>query len=83
MQETALEQPRASWPSSARQIGSALAPHAIYTVSEELLRWTAELAAEREIPVQIHLSETEDEVERLPRAARRCARPPTSTASGC
>jgi 5-methylthioadenosine/S-adenosylhomocysteine deaminase len=44
------------------EIGSALAPHAIYTVSEELLRWTAELSAAREIPVQIHLSETEQEV---------------------
>ena len=44
------------------EIGSALAPHAIYTVSEELLRWTAELSAEREVPVQIHLSETEKEV---------------------
>jgi 5-methylthioadenosine/S-adenosylhomocysteine deaminase len=44
------------------EIGSALAPHAIYTVSEELLRWTAELSAERELPVQIHLSETEQEV---------------------
>jgi 5-methylthioadenosine/S-adenosylhomocysteine deaminase len=44
------------------EIGSTLAPHAIYTVSEELLRWTAELAAEREVCVQIHLSETEKEV---------------------
>ncbi|HEY6550944.1 MAG TPA: amidohydrolase [Solirubrobacterales bacterium] len=44
------------------EIGSALAPHAIYTVSEELLRWTAELATEREVCVQIHLSETEKEV---------------------
>jgi 5-methylthioadenosine/S-adenosylhomocysteine deaminase len=43
-------------------IDSALAPHAIYTVSEALLRWTAELAAERGVPVQIHLSETEQEV---------------------
>jgi 5-methylthioadenosine/S-adenosylhomocysteine deaminase len=43
-------------------IGSALAPHSIYTVSEELLRWTAELAAEREVPIEIHLSETEEEV---------------------
>jgi 5-methylthioadenosine/S-adenosylhomocysteine deaminase len=40
----------------------ALAPHAIYTVSEELLRWAAELATERELPIQIHLSETEQEV---------------------
>jgi 5-methylthioadenosine/S-adenosylhomocysteine deaminase len=44
------------------EIGSALAPHAIYTVSEGLLRWTAELAAERKLPVHIHLSETEQEV---------------------
>ncbi|HEY0391927.1 MAG TPA: amidohydrolase [Solirubrobacterales bacterium] len=44
------------------EIESALAPHAIYTVSEGLLRWTAELAAERGLPVQIHLSESEQEV---------------------
>lgn len=44
------------------RIGSSLAPHAIYTVSEGLLRWTAETASEREIPIQIHLSETEQEV---------------------
>jgi 5-methylthioadenosine/S-adenosylhomocysteine deaminase len=43
-------------------IGRALAPHAIYTVSEELLSWIAELAAERGVPVHIHLSETEKEV---------------------
>lgn len=44
------------------RIGSALAPHSIYTVSEELLRWTAETAAERGVAVHIHLSETEQEV---------------------
>jgi 5-methylthioadenosine/S-adenosylhomocysteine deaminase len=44
------------------RIGSSLAPHAIYTVSEELLRCTAETAAEREVAIQIHLSETEQEV---------------------
>jgi len=44
-------------------IDAAIAPHSIYTVSEELLRWTAETAAERELPVQIHLAETADEVE--------------------
>ena len=42
----------------------ALAPHAIYTVTDESLRWVAEAAAERELPVHIHLSETEDEVVR-------------------
>jgi len=45
------------------QITPALAPHAIYTVSEESLRWIGELSAERELPVQIHLSETEGEVQ--------------------
>ena len=45
------------------QIAPALSPHSIYTAGEPLLRWTAETAAERGIPVQIHLSETEKEVE--------------------
>jgi 5-methylthioadenosine/S-adenosylhomocysteine deaminase len=44
------------------RIAASLAPHAIYTVSSEGLRWVAETAAERELPIQIHLSETEDEV---------------------
>ncbi len=44
------------------QVGAAFAPHSIYTVSEGLLRWTAEQAAERGLPVHIHLSETEQEV---------------------
>ncbi|HEX6153702.1 MAG TPA: amidohydrolase [Solirubrobacterales bacterium] len=44
-------------------IAPALAPHAIYTVSEESLRWIGELSAERGLPVQIHLSETEKEVQ--------------------
>lgn len=37
-------------------------PHAIYTVSGPTLEWIARQSAEREIPVQIHLSETEQEV---------------------
>ncbi len=47
-----------------RRIRPSLAPHAIYTVSEESLRWIAELAEEHLVPVQIHLSETVSEVER-------------------
>jgi 5-methylthioadenosine/S-adenosylhomocysteine deaminase len=43
-------------------VSPALGPHAIYTVSEGALRWIGEAAAERELPVHIHLSETEDEV---------------------
>jgi 5-methylthioadenosine/S-adenosylhomocysteine deaminase len=44
-------------------IGSALAPHSIYTVSEPLLRWAGETAAERGLAIHTHLSETEKEVE--------------------
>jgi 5-methylthioadenosine/S-adenosylhomocysteine deaminase len=40
----------------------AIAPHAIYTVSEELLRWAGEAAVEHGVAIQIHLSETESEV---------------------
>ncbi len=40
----------------------ALAPHSIYMVSEDSLRWIAELSGERGVPIQIHLSETEQEV---------------------
>jgi 5-methylthioadenosine/S-adenosylhomocysteine deaminase len=43
-------------------ITPALAPHAIYTVSEDSLRWIGELGRERGVPVQIHLAETEQEV---------------------
>ncbi len=45
------------------RISPALAPHAIYTVSETALRWIAELGAAHQVPIQIHLSETADEVE--------------------
>lgn len=44
-------------------VSPALAPHSIYTVSADSLRWIAELGAERQLPIQIHLAETEHEVE--------------------
>jgi 5-methylthioadenosine/S-adenosylhomocysteine deaminase len=44
------------------RIAPALAPHAIYTVSEASLRWIAEHAKDRELPIHIHVSETEREV---------------------
>jgi 5-methylthioadenosine/S-adenosylhomocysteine deaminase len=44
------------------RVSAGLAPHAIYSVGEESLRWVAERAEEFELPVQIHLSETEPEV---------------------
>ena len=50
------------WRGAGRRIDVALAPHSIYTVSEELLRWAGEQAAERGLAFHIHLSETEQEV---------------------
>jgi 5-methylthioadenosine/S-adenosylhomocysteine deaminase len=61
MQETALEG-LDGLTELGPEVVPTLAPHAIYTVSEELLRWATELAAARELPIQIHLSETEQEV---------------------
>lgn len=39
-----------------------LGPHAIYTVSEENLRWMAAFAQGHDLKIHIHLSETETEV---------------------
>jgi 5-methylthioadenosine/S-adenosylhomocysteine deaminase len=44
------------------RVSPSLGPHAIYTVSAESLAWLAEVGAERGITLQIHLSETEQEV---------------------
>jgi 5-methylthioadenosine/S-adenosylhomocysteine deaminase len=41
----------------------AISPHAPYTVTPEDLEWCARLAAEHDLPIQIHLSETLGEVE--------------------
>ena len=41
-----------------------LAPHAPYTVSDETLKKVATLAAELDVPVHIHLHETQEEIER-------------------
>ncbi len=40
-----------------------LGPHAIYTVSTQSLRWIRSFADEHNIPIHIHLSETQKEVE--------------------
>jgi 5-methylthioadenosine/S-adenosylhomocysteine deaminase len=45
------------------KVTAALAPHSIYMVSEESLRFIGDLSAERDVPVQIHLSETKPEVD--------------------
>jgi 5-methylthioadenosine/S-adenosylhomocysteine deaminase len=44
------------------RVSPSLGPHAIYTVSSGSLAWIAEVAAERQIPLQIHVSETQHEV---------------------
>src|SRR5256885_1805551 len=43
-------------------VQASLAPHGIYTASEPTLAWVAEQAATRNVPVQLHFLETEDEV---------------------
>jgi len=45
------------------RIGFALGPHAIYTVSKNSLKWAAGFAAENDLPIHIHISETQKEVD--------------------
>ena len=47
----------------SNRIKLALGPHAIYTVSGELLQWLHQFASERNLPIHLHLAETEGEVE--------------------
>ena len=51
------------------------APHAPYTCTPEILRACAELAAEFDVPLHTHLSETLLEVERIPAAQRHAGDP--------
>ncbi len=44
-------------------VSAAVSPHAIYTVDRDGLEFAAALAADRGLPVHIHLSETASEVE--------------------
>jgi 5-methylthioadenosine/S-adenosylhomocysteine deaminase len=46
-----------------QRVEASLGPHAIYTVSTESLEWLAGQAADRRVPVHIHLSETRTEVD--------------------
>lgn len=41
----------------------ALGPHSVYTVSRESLEWIAQFSREHDLPVHIHLAETEWEIE--------------------
>ncbi|HET8639337.1 MAG TPA: amidohydrolase [Solirubrobacterales bacterium] len=63
LRETARDSIEALLELDEGSVAAALTPHAIYTVSEESLRWTAELAASKGLPVHIHLSETTKEVD--------------------
>ena len=45
------------------RIQYAAGPHAIYTVSGELLQWIHAFAKEHQIPIHLHLAETEGEVQ--------------------
>ena len=47
---------------SSKKNSLFLAAHSIYTLSKESLKWIAKLSKEKNIPVHIHLSETEFEV---------------------
>jgi 5-methylthioadenosine/S-adenosylhomocysteine deaminase len=44
------------------KVALTIAPHALYTVSAETLRWVSEKAQEHGMALHIHLSETEQEV---------------------
>lgn len=46
------------------RVALAAAPHSIYTVPADVLRWVGDVAAEHDLLVHIHLSETAAEVER-------------------
>ncbi|MDR2916398.1 MAG: amidohydrolase [Tannerella sp.] len=46
----------------SERIHYALGPHAVYTVSGELLRWTSDFAKDNDLLMHLHLAETEGEV---------------------
>ena len=46
------------------RVSLSVDPHAVYTVSEDSLRWAGELAAARDLILHIHVAETEAEVQR-------------------
>ena len=46
----------------SKRVRFSIGPHAIYTVSGELLKWAHQFAMEHQIPIHLHLAETEGEV---------------------
>ena len=61
-QKKKVRQEFKSHANSSDRISIALGPHAIYTVSEDLLIWCREFAEKNNNLIHIHLSETEKEV---------------------
>ncbi|OSM05071.1 amidohydrolase [Magnetofaba australis] len=60
------QQAETLWEETSRysdRVRYTLTPHAIYTVSPETLRWVAEFSEKHNVPVHIHLSETQHEVD--------------------
>ncbi|MFA9400105.1 MAG: amidohydrolase family protein [Acidobacteriota bacterium] len=57
-----MEQQLEQLATSGERIGAVVSPHSIYTVNTEGLEFAAGLARDRQLPIQIHLSETEAEV---------------------
>lgn len=47
----------------SKRIRYAVGPHAIYTVSGELLQWINDFSLEHAVPIHLHLAETEGEVQ--------------------
>ncbi len=45
------------------RISFSIGPHAIYTVSGKLLQWVDDFAKEHDVLIQMHLAETEEEVQ--------------------
>ncbi len=45
------------------RISFSIGPHAIYTVSGKLLQWVDDFAGEHDVLIQMHLAETEEEVQ--------------------
>lgn len=62
--QLAIEEPV----SESGRVRLCAAPHSIYTVSLDELRWVGEIAEKYDLFVHIHLSETEEEVENCIRA---------------
>jgi len=63
-QKAALERLAVEEPvSESGRVKLCAAPHSVYTVTPDDLRWVSVIAAEHNLLVHIHLSETEEEVE--------------------